>query len=49
MPIEQRSSEEVILYERKPLFPTGVEGYYPGFDVVPHDLIKKAITINAGL
>jgi eIF-2B alpha/beta/delta-like uncharacterized protein len=49
MPIEQRSSQEVILYERKRLFPTGVEGYYPGFDVVPHDLIKKAITINAGL
>lgn len=49
MPIEQRSGQEVILYERKRLFPSGVEGYYPGFDVVPHDLIKKAIAIHAGL
>lgn len=49
MPIEQRSGQEVVVYERKRLFPSGVEGYYPGFDVVPHDLIKKAIAINAGL
>ncbi|MBF0490505.1 MAG: S-methyl-5-thioribose-1-phosphate isomerase [Candidatus Omnitrophica bacterium] len=49
MPIEQRSPLEVLLYERKRLFPSGVEAYYPGFDVVPHQLIKKAITIHAGL
>jgi len=49
MPIEQRSSQEVLLYERKRLFPSGVEAYYPGFDVVPHDLIKKAIVIHAGI
>ncbi|MEI7998997.1 MAG: S-methyl-5-thioribose-1-phosphate isomerase, partial [Candidatus Omnitrophota bacterium] len=49
MPIEQRSGQEVLLYERKRLFPSGVEAYYPGFDVVPHELIKKAITIHAGI
>lgn len=49
MPIEQRSGQEVILYERKRLFPSGVEGYYPGFDVVPHELIKKVISIHAGI
>ncbi len=49
IPIEQRSGQEVLLYERKKLFPMGVEGYYPGFDVVPHELIRKAITIYAGV
>lgn len=49
IPIEQRSGHEVVNYERKRLFPAGSEGYYPGFDVVPHELIKKAITINAGI
>ena len=49
MPIEQRAASEVLTYERKRLFPSGADAYYPGFDVVPHDLIKKAITINAGL
>ena len=49
MPIEQRSSQEVLMYERKRLFPSGVEAFYPGFDVVPHELIKKAITIHAGI
>jgi methylthioribose-1-phosphate isomerase len=49
MPIEQRSGMEVIQYERKRLFPSGVVGFYPGFDVVPHQLITKAIAIHAGL
>ncbi len=49
MPIEERSGLETILYERRRLFPSGVEGFYPGFDVVPNNLIKKAITIHAGL
>ncbi len=49
IPIEQRSPHEVLVYERKRIFPSGVEGFYPGFDVVPHELIKKAISINAGL
>jgi methylthioribose-1-phosphate isomerase len=49
IPIEQRSGHEVVNFERKRLFPAGAEGYYPGFDVVPHELIKKAIAINAGI
>ncbi|MBI3314704.1 MAG: hypothetical protein HYZ86_02005 [Candidatus Omnitrophica bacterium] len=49
MPIEQRSGMEVIQYERKRLFPAGVVGFYPGFDVVPHQYITKAIAIHAGL
>ncbi len=49
IPIEQRSGHEVVNFERKRLFPAGAEGYYPGFDIVPHELIKKAISINAGI
>ena len=49
MPIEERSGLEVTQYERKHLFPVGATGYYPGFDVVPHQLITKAISIHAGL
>ncbi len=49
IPIEQRSPQEVLLYERRRLFPSGVDGYYPGFDVVPHEFIKKAIAIHAGI
>lgn len=49
LPIEQRSGHEVVNFERKRLFPAGAQGYYPAFDVVPHELIKKAIAINAGI
>lgn len=49
MPIEERSAEEVIMFNGKKIYPDTVKGFYPGFDVVPHTLITKSIAINAGL
>jgi len=49
MPIEIRDGEEFLVFNGKKIFGPKVKGFYPGFDVVPHQLITKAIAINAGL
>jgi len=49
MPIELRDPDELLVYAGKKIFGSKVKGFYPGFDVVPHQLITKAIAINAGL
>lgn len=49
MPIEIRDENEFLVYNGKNIFGPKVKGFYPGFDVVPHQLITKAIAINAGL
>ena len=49
MPIELRDPRELLTFNGKDLMPKGVKGFYPGFDVVPHTLITKAIPIHAGL
>jgi methylthioribose-1-phosphate isomerase len=49
MPIEIRDEDEILLFNGKKVFGSKVKGFYPGFDVVPHQLITKAIAINAGL
>ena len=49
MPIELRDANELLIYGGKKIFGPKVKGFYPGFDVVPHQLITKAIAINAGL
>lgn len=49
MPIELRSSDELLIVDGKRFVPKSVQGFYPGFDVVPHELITKEIPINAGL
>jgi methylthioribose-1-phosphate isomerase len=49
MPIEIRDENEFLLFNGKRIFDSKVKGFYPGFDVVPHQLITKAITIHAGL
>jgi len=49
MPIELRDADELLIFGSKKIFGTKVKGFYPGFDVVPHQLITKAIAINAGL
>ncbi|MBF0511774.1 MAG: hypothetical protein HQL13_05520 [Candidatus Omnitrophica bacterium] len=49
MPIEIRDENELLVFNGKKVFGDGVKGFYPGFDVVPHELITKAIGINAGL
>ena len=49
MPIELRDPDELLIFGGKKVFGLKVKGFYPGFDVVPHELITKAIAINAGL
>ena len=49
MPIEIRDEDEYLFFNGKRIFSPKVRGFYPGFDVVPHQLITKAIPINAGL
>ncbi len=49
MPIEIRDENEFLVFNGKRIFGPKVKGYYPGFDVVPHQLITKAIAIHAGL
>ncbi|MDE2028264.1 MAG: hypothetical protein KGK03_09790 [Candidatus Omnitrophica bacterium] len=49
MPIEIRDENEILKFNGKRVFASKVRGFYPGFDVVPHALITKAIAINAGL
>ena len=49
MPIELRDAEEILKFKGKHVFGSKVQGFYPGFDVVPHQLITKAIPIHAGL
>jgi methylthioribose-1-phosphate isomerase len=49
MPIEERNADEFLVFNGKKVFGPKVKGFYPGFDVVPHQFITKAIAINAGL
>jgi methylthioribose-1-phosphate isomerase len=49
MPIELRDADELLIFNGKKVFGPKVRGFYPGFDVVPHQFITKAIAINAGL
>jgi|GEM_PF-250856 len=49
MPIEIRDEDEFLVFKGRRIFDSRVKGFYPGFDVVPHELITKALSINAGL
>ena len=46
IPIEIRNAKELLVYSGKRIFRGRIYGYYPGFDVVPHQLITDSITIN---
>lgn len=46
IPIEIRDPEELLNFAGKRIVSLGVEGFYPGFDVVPHELITQPIAIN---
>ncbi len=48
IPIEIRDEKELLTFERKPVTKAKVKGFYPGFDVVPHQLITETVAINAG-
>jgi len=36
----------LLVFKGKRIAPKGVKGFYPGFDVVPSELITQAIPIN---
>lgn len=46
IPIEIRSDEEILTYGGKRLAGKKVRAYYPGFDVVPAQLVTKHISIG---
>ena len=46
IPIEIRHQDELLTYNGKRFMPGKVQGFYPGFDVVPHEYITKSIAIN---
>lgn len=46
IPIETRDPEEFLKFLGKRIAPNGVKGFYPGFDVVPHELIERPIILN---
>jgi methylthioribose-1-phosphate isomerase len=46
IPIEIRDEKELLIFQGKRIAPKGVKGFYPGFDVLPYELIKETIPIN---
>ncbi len=46
IPIEIRDSKELLEFGGKKIVSGNVDGFYPGFDVVPHELITEAIAID---
>ena len=46
IPIEIRKEEEILTFSGHNMAPVGVHAYYPGFDVVPHNLVTKYIRIE---
>ena len=46
IPVEIRDEKELLYYAGKKIVTGKVKGLYPGFDVVPHELVTGAIAIN---
>ena len=46
IPIEIRNANELLKFYKKKIVSGLVEGFYPGFDVVPNEYITEAIPIN---
>jgi len=46
IPIEIRDAKELLNFNKKKIVSGKVDGFYPGFDVVPHKYITKSIAIN---
>lgn len=44
IPIEERSTDEVVLFNNKRIAPEGIDVAHPAFDVTPHDLVAGIIT-----
>jgi methylthioribose-1-phosphate isomerase len=46
--IEIRPDKELLEYQGMRLAPRGVKGYYPAFDITPHNLITRHIYLEIG-
>ena len=46
IPVEIRNPEELLTYLKKRIVSGVVSGFYPGFDVVPHELVTEAIALD---
>ncbi len=46
IPIEVRDPEELLTFQGQKIVQGDVCGFYPGFDVVPHELVTDTIAIN---
>lgn len=49
IPIEIRDANELLTYSGKKIFEGRVDGFYPGFDVIPNKFITGTVSINAHL
>lgn len=46
IPIEIRNEDELLKFNGKRIASKGTKGFYPGFDVLPHELMTQVIPIN---
>lgn len=46
IPIEERDGKELLCYKGKRIYPEGLEGYYPAFDLTPAKYIHRLITFE---
>ena len=46
IPIEMRKADEVLKFNGKKTYRGEIDAFYPGFDVVPHKLITRAIPLQ---
>jgi len=46
IPVEIRNANELLIFSNRKIIRGKVDGFYPGFDVVPQKYITKAIAIN---
>ena len=47
IPIEVRNPKELLTFHGRKIVPGNIDGFYPGFDVVPHEFVTQEIAINA--
>ena len=46
IPIEERDVKELLYYKGRRVYPEGVDGYYPAFDLTPVRYINRLITFG---
>ena len=46
IPIEERSTDEVVMFNNKRIAPEGIDVAHPAFDITPNELVTAIITEN---